>query len=51
MDVAQRTLRESREDSNGERENDVLSKTLQTKKQRGHICGVSSKMTWKEDFL
>jgi hypothetical protein len=30
-DVAQRALRESSEDSNGERENDALSKALQTK--------------------
>jgi hypothetical protein len=46
-----RALRESSEDSNGERENDALTKTLQTKKQQGHICGVSSKLTWKEGFL
>jgi hypothetical protein len=32
-DVAQRALRESGEDSNGERENDALSKALQTKEQ------------------
>jgi hypothetical protein len=31
--VAQRTLRESSEDSNGERENDALTKALQTKEQ------------------
>jgi hypothetical protein len=31
--VAQRALRESSEDSNGERENDVLAKDLQTKEQ------------------
>jgi hypothetical protein len=30
-DVAQRALRESREDSNGDRENEALSKALQTK--------------------
>jgi hypothetical protein len=30
-EVAQRSLRESSEDSNGEKENDALSKTLQTK--------------------
>jgi hypothetical protein len=29
--VAQRALRESSEDSNGERENDALSKAMQTK--------------------
>jgi hypothetical protein len=51
MDVAQRALRENNEDSNGERENDALSKALQTKEQRGHVHGVSSKMTWKEGFL
>jgi hypothetical protein len=33
MEVAQRALRESSEDSNGERENDALSKALQTKEQ------------------
>jgi hypothetical protein len=49
-DVAQRALRESSEDSNGERENNALSKALQTKEQQGHVCGVSSKMTWKEGF-
>jgi hypothetical protein len=32
-EVAQRVLRESSEDSNGERENDALSKALQTKEQ------------------
>jgi hypothetical protein len=32
-DVSQRALRESSEDSNGERENDALSKALQTKEQ------------------
>jgi hypothetical protein len=46
-----RALRESSEDSNGERENDALTKTLQTKEQQGHICGVSSKLTWKEGFF
>jgi hypothetical protein len=50
VDVTQRALRESSEDSNGERENDTLSKALQTKEQRGRVCGVSSKMTWKEGF-
>jgi hypothetical protein len=44
-EVAQRALRESSEDSNDERENDALSKTLQTKEQRGHVHGVSSKVT------
>jgi hypothetical protein len=33
LEVAQRALRESSEDSNGERENDALSKALQTKEQ------------------
>jgi hypothetical protein len=32
-EVAQRALRESSEDSNGEREIDALSKALQTKEQ------------------
>jgi hypothetical protein len=32
-DVAQRALRESSEDSNGEKENDTLSKAMQTKEQ------------------
>jgi hypothetical protein len=50
VDVTQRTLRGSSEDSNGERENDALSKALQTKEQRGHVCGVSGKMTLKEGF-
>jgi hypothetical protein len=48
--VAQRALKEGSEDSNGERENDALTKTLQTKEQRGRVRGVSSKLTWKEDF-
>jgi hypothetical protein len=39
-DVAQRALRESNKDSNGERENDALSMTLQTKEQRGRVRGV-----------
>jgi hypothetical protein len=43
--VAQRASRESSEDSNGERENDTLSKALQTKEQQGHVHGVSSKVT------
>jgi hypothetical protein len=44
-EVAQRVLWESRKDSNGERENDALSKALQTKEQRGCVRGVSSKVT------
>jgi hypothetical protein len=48
--VAQRALRESVKDSNGERENDTIIKALQTKEQRDCVCGVSSKLTWKEGF-
>jgi hypothetical protein len=44
-DVAQRALRESSEDSNGERENDALNKALQTLEQQGRVHGVSSKVT------
>jgi stress response protein SCP2 len=43
--VAQMTLRESNENSNGERENDSVTKALQTKEQRGRVRGVSSKST------
>jgi hypothetical protein len=43
-EVTQRAMRESSEDSNGERENDALIKTLQTE-QRGRVRGVSSKLT------
>jgi hypothetical protein len=50
-EVAQRALRESSEDSNDETENDALTKALQTKEQRGHIRGLSIKLTWKEGFL
>jgi hypothetical protein len=49
-EVAQRDLRERSKDSNGERENDALTKALQTKEQRGRVHGVSSKLTWKEVF-
>jgi hypothetical protein len=45
MNVTQRALRESSEDSNGERENNALSKALQTKEHRCRVHGVSSKMT------
>jgi hypothetical protein len=45
LEVAQRALRESSEDSNGERENDALTKARQTKEQRGRDRGVSSKLT------
>jgi hypothetical protein len=44
-EVAQRVLRESIEDSNGERENNALTKALQTKEQRGCVSVVSSKLT------
>jgi hypothetical protein len=44
-DVAQRALRARGEDSNGEREDNTLSKALQTKEQRDHVRGVSSKVT------
>jgi hypothetical protein len=50
LEVAQRALRESSEDSNGEGENDTLTKALQTKEQRGRVRGVSSKLTWKKGF-
>jgi hypothetical protein len=50
-EVAQRALTESSEDSNGERENDALTKALQTKEQRGHVHGVFSKLTCKEGFF
>jgi hypothetical protein len=44
-EVAQRALRESNKNSNGEKENDTLTKALQTKEQQGHVYGVSSKLT------
>jgi hypothetical protein len=44
-EVAERALSKSNEDSNGERENNVLIKALQTKEQRGCVHGVSSKLT------
>jgi hypothetical protein len=50
-EVAQRTLWESSKDSNGETENDALTKALQMKEQRGCVHGVSSKLIWKEGFL
>jgi hypothetical protein len=50
-EVTQRTLRESSEDSNGERKNDALTKVLQTKEQRGYVCGVFNKLNSKEGFL
>jgi hypothetical protein len=51
LEVAQRALRESNEDSNGEKENDALTKAMQTKEQRCCVHGVLSKLTWKECFL
>jgi hypothetical protein len=50
MNVPQRALRESSGDSSGERENNALSKALQTKERGGRVCGLSSKVTWKEGF-
>jgi hypothetical protein len=50
-EVDQRAVRESSKDSNGERENDALTKALQTKEQRDRVRGYSSKLTWKEVFL
>jgi hypothetical protein len=45
-EVAQRGLRESSQGSNeDERENDALSTALGTKEQRGHVHGVSNKLT------
>jgi hypothetical protein len=43
-------LRESSEDLNGKRENDTISKILQTKEQQDRVRGVSRKMIGKEDF-
>jgi hypothetical protein len=40
-----RAMRESNEDSKGERDNYGLTKALQTKEQQGCVCGVSSKLT------
>jgi hypothetical protein len=45
LEVAQKVLRESSIDSNGERENDALTKALQTNEQRDHVHGVSNKLT------
>jgi hypothetical protein len=50
-EVAQRALKESSKDSNGERKNNAFTRALQTKEQRGHVRGVFSKLTWKEGFL
>jgi hypothetical protein len=44
-EVAQRDLREGSNNSNGERENNAFTKALQTKEQRGRVCGISSKLT------
>jgi hypothetical protein len=43
--VAQRALRESSKDSNGERENNALTKALQTKEEQGCVRGVFGKLT------
>jgi hypothetical protein len=51
LELAQRAISESSKDSNGERENDALTKALQTKEQRARDRGVSSKLTWKEGFF
>jgi hypothetical protein len=49
--VAQRGLRESSQVSNeDERENDSLSRALETKEWWGHVRGLSSKLTWNEGF-
>jgi hypothetical protein len=50
LEVDERALRESSEDTNGERENNALTKALQSKEQRGRVCSVSSNLTWKEGF-
>jgi hypothetical protein len=44
-EVAQRDLRVSSEDSNGQRENNALTKDLQTKEQQERVRGISSKLT------
>jgi hypothetical protein len=44
-EVAQKALRQSYKDSNGERKNDTLTKALHSQEQRGHVLGVSSKLT------
>jgi hypothetical protein len=50
-EMAQRALRESSQGSNkGDRENDTLTRALGTVEQRGRVRGVSSKLTWREDF-
>jgi hypothetical protein len=50
-EVAQRGLRESSQGSNeDERENDALSRALETKEKRDRVRGVSSKLTWNEGF-
>jgi hypothetical protein len=43
--VAQRALMEGSEDLNDEKENDALTRALQTKEQRGCVRGVASKLT------
>jgi hypothetical protein len=49
--LAQRDMRGSSEDSNGDRENDALTRALQTKEQRGRVHGVCRKLTWKDGFV
>jgi hypothetical protein len=44
-EVAQRALRESSEDSNGEKGTNTLTKAMQTKEQRDCARGISSKLT------
>jgi hypothetical protein len=44
-EVAQRALRESSEDSNGEKGINTLTKAMQTKEQRDCVRGISSKLT------
>jgi hypothetical protein len=50
-EVAQRALRESSEDPNGERENNALTKALQTKEQWGHVHGVLVSWSGRSIFL
>jgi hypothetical protein len=48
-EMAQRALRENNQDSTEcDRKDDALTNALGTKEQRGHVRGVSSKLTKKE---
>jgi hypothetical protein len=47
--VAQRALRESNKDSNGEREMTPSPKPYKPRSNK--VGGVSNKLTWKEGFL